>query len=145
MTRQSLPTLVLSAFVLLPCLPAIEATPFSNLDVRAVSCNNTGSVYDNSCWQTLGLTSWLSSWQARPCGAEDDGSNCCEANDNWSTCFLRLAKGEDGYNCSEINNGFCSFDPKLSSTLNPEIVPMVHYVVKNIFSEHQPHPACRSI
>lgn len=144
MTQTSLPTFALGAFILLSGLPAITGAPMSNMDVRAVNCNDTGSIYVSSCLETLGLTDWLSGWQAPACGPEDDGANCCEANDNWSTCFLRLAKGEDGFNCTEINNGFCAFDPKLSSTLNAEIVRMVHYVVKNIFSQHVLHPAYES-
>ena len=103
-----------------------------------MNCNNTGSVYDNSCWGTLDLTYWFSDCQALSHGSNDDGSNCCEANDNQSTCFLRLAKGEDGFNCTETNNGFCTFDPNLSSTVNARVVQMVHYVVKILFSERHP-------
>ncbi len=98
-------------------------------------CSNLAASYDDSCWETLGLTEYLSGWTAPACGPGEDGSTCCHPSDNWSTCYLRLAKGQDGYNCSEINNGFCTFDPNLSPTLDPSIIPQAHYIVKNIFSK----------
>lgn len=82
------------------------------------------------------MTEWLSNWSAPACNADQDGVGCCTLTDNWPTCFLRLAKGVDGYNCSEINNGFCTFNPSLDSSLDPSIVPRVHYAVKNIFSAY---------
>lgn len=56
---------------------------------QAANCTNIDSPPHPSCWDTLGVSSWLSQWanQHRNC----TGSNIAqlsEANNSWAACFL---------------------------------------------------------
>ena len=111
----------------------------SSTTFAAVDCNSTDSeaFFDASCWASLNLTNWLSTWQA-PSVCEDTGSgrNCCLENEAWSTCFLRLGTGNSGYNCSQIsvNTNVCAYSGALASDLDPSIQAQVRYVLRTIFS-----------
>ena len=102
-------------------------------------CTDLSAVYDSDCWEALGLTNWLSSWKRLGCNSSlgADKSNCCELDEEWSTCFMRVAIGGDnGYNYTKINNAFCKFNSQpLSPSLEDAIRPHVHYIVKNIFGK----------
>lgn len=105
----------------------------------AVDCNTTDTeaFYDASCWASLDLTNWLSSWQAPSiCGETGTGRNCSLENEAWSTCFLRLGTGDSGYNCSQIsvNTNVCAYSGALASDLDPSIRAQVRYVLRTIYS-----------
>ena len=111
------------------------------LERRVVDCNSTNpeSFYDASCWATLDLTNWLNSWHGpNVCGegSADNGVNCCNPNEEWSTCFLRLGKGDSGLNCSRIsvNTNDCAYTDSLAPDLDPSIAPQVRYILRTIFS-----------
>ncbi|KAM0802347.1 hypothetical protein BDR22DRAFT_819880 [Usnea florida] len=111
----------------------------SSTTFAAVDCNSTDSeaFYDASCWASLNLTNWLSTWQAPSvCGDTGSGRNCCLENEAWSTCFLRLGTGNSGYNCSQIsvNTNVCAYSGALASDLDPSIQAQVRYVLRTIFN-----------
>lgn len=130
-------------------IPSSMTAPSSPMSKRqsnqTTACTNTPQNFDESCWDGLGLSQWLAGWSLPTCAdgqinGKGDASNCCKSDDNWSHCFLRVAVGEDLYNCTQFNTGSCAQVPQiLSNTLNSTIVPQVWYVVKNIFgtSSHQ--------
>lgn len=61
------------------------------------------------------------------------GIDCCEPDEAWSTCFIRLARGLSGADCSSINAQKCTWDQEVSGELDPSIRAHVCYVLKNIF------------
>ena len=100
--------------------------------------------FDESCWATLGLSDYLldpvTGWNVttRRCSlveddTDSDGSDCCKIGEPWSKCFLHLAHGVAGSDCSEINAQMCSWDPTLA--VDPSIAPQVRYVMRNIYGE----------
>lgn len=62
---------------------------------------------------------------------------CIPANEEWSTCFLRLGKGDSGLNCSQIsvNTNDCAYNAALAPDLDPKIAPQVRYILRTIFSK----------
>ena len=109
---------------------------------QLVDCRDMAAEFDESCWATLGLSDYLldplTGWNAttRTCstlddGTDSDGSDCCEGDEPWSKCFLRLAHGVAGSDCSEINAQLCTWDSTLA--VAPSIAPQVRYVMRNIY------------
>ena len=84
------------------------------LQNRAVDCLDSAAPYDDSCWGTLNLTVWLSTWKATTpsCTSADDGSHCCSlstaSDGTWTACFLRLALANADYDCSVFNGDSCA-------------------------------------
>ncbi len=97
------------------------------------SCTDLEADRSTVCWDELDIPGYLAGWnQTTPtCPAGDDGSSCCHAQEPWTTCFLRLAYGRGGADCTSINPQLCSYD-QLSPSLDPSIAPKVGYVVWNI-------------
>ena len=101
------------------------------------NCTNLQAKFDPSCWYTLDLSDYLvhptTGWiyTTPKCLGDDDGTGCCMEGEAWSTCYLRLAHGFDGDDCSEINTQSCSYDATLA--VDPRIAPEVHYIIKNIY------------
>ncbi|KAL8785995.1 MAG: hypothetical protein Q9195_008406 [Heterodermia aff. obscurata] len=117
-----------------------KAVPLESRQV--VNCTDIHADFDESCWATLGLSDYLldpiTGWNAttRICsttddGTDSDGSDCCKPDQPWSTCFLHLAHGVAGSDCSEINAQMCSWDPTLA--VAAVIAPQVRYVMRNIY------------
>lgn len=109
---------------------------------QLIDCKDMAAEFDESCWATLGLSDYLldpvTGWAAttRTCstvadGTDSDGSDCCKGDEPWSKCFLRLAHGVAGSDCSEINAQVCTWDSTLA--VAPIIAPHVRYVMRNIY------------
>jgi len=118
----------------------VHAAPgFPTLENRQVpDCSNLQAVRSASCWDQLNIPIYLTTWKANTptCTTGDNGANCCEANEPWSTCFLRLATGATGSDCTAISvPGQCS-DSRVTSTLSPDIVVKASYVVSTIVAIH---------
>lgn len=122
------------------CLSFVAASPVhpaphpSTLENRQVAdCSDLYAVHSASCWDDLNIPDYLTSWKANTpnCSNGDDGSKCCKPNEAWSTCFLRLATGTTGSDCTTIT-GSCSNNQIAASTLSPDIVMKASYVVLNV-------------
>ena len=109
---------------------------------REFDCQDTSpaAVFDSSCWDQLKLGEFITNWKVQPCPPESTGKNCSLPNEPWSTTFLRLAKGQAGYDCSSISLGSCHYDADLSPELDERIKPMVRYVAYTIFSTSSSPP-----
>ena len=127
-------------FAVSACLLFVRASPIStdsdigNLEIRQTAdCNNTRSVASTTCWDELDIPDYLSGWNRTTpmCAASDDGHNCCQPEEPWSKCFLRLAYGNTGSDCTQINPQRCSLN-RLSPGLDPSIASKVRYIVQNI-------------
>jgi hypothetical protein len=105
-----------------------------------VNCTDLTSAFDSSCWKTLDLSNYLNNattgWNKTTsiCDITHDSSRCCIAGEPWTTCFLRLAHGTGGSDCSEINVQTCSLD--MHQTVTADMAPQVHYVMKTIYSTY---------
>ncbi|CAD6577221.1 MAG: hypothetical protein ASARMPREDX12_008269 [Alectoria sarmentosa] len=109
------------------------------LDLRqVVNCTDLEASFDSSCWNTLNLGEYLNDpeigWNrtAAICTGDEDDSACCLPTEPWTTCYLRLAHGFPGTDCSEINAQDCSYDPSLA--VDPRIAPYVAYTMKTIYA-----------
>lgn len=96
--------------------------------------------FDSSCWTTLQVADYLTSWnKTTPKCAKNggNGSNCCTAGEPWSTCFLRLAIGSAGYSCDSLSPTFCT-NPNVAvnDRLDPAIRFQARYVASAIFAIH---------
>ena len=103
-------------------------------------CTSTNSEaeFESSCWTSLGLTDYLTDWRAPSvCTDQNFGVDCCNPNEIWSTCFLRLGTGHAGYNCSQIqvNTNNCAFSDQLAPNLTSDNRAQVRYILKTMFSK----------
>lgn len=112
--------------------------PISDLDIRqVVDCTDLKASFDSSCWNTLNLKGYLNNpetgWNrtAPICIGDEDDAACCLPTEPWTTCYLRLAHGFPGTDCSEINAQDCSYNPSLA--VDPRIASFVAYTVKTIY------------
>ena len=127
-------------FAALACLFFATGSPvYTHSSIAKLETRNTSSCTDliaarsTVCWDELDIAGYLAGWnQTTPtCQAGNDGSNCCQAQEPWTTCFLRLAYGSTGSDCTSINPQLCGLN-QLSPNLDPSIVPKAGYVVWNI-------------
>jgi len=116
-----------------PRLPILE-------DRQVANCSDLRALRSASCWDELNISDYLTSWKTNTpiCSNGDDGAKCCKPNEAWSTCFLRLATGTTGYDCTTITGsaGSCSSNHVATSTLSPDIVVKVSYVVSTMVTIH---------
>lgn len=113
------------------------------------NCTDLGASFDARCWNDLNLTTYLFNWNAttRVCdevqsAADNDGSNCCKPDEPWTTCYLRLAHGSPGQDCSQINPQMCTYSSLMDPYMDPSIKPEVQYVMKNIYCESNCAAVC---
>lgn len=72
-----------------------------------VNCDNPKTGVAASCWKSLKVADYLTSWEKKNFGN-------CEEGQAWSTCFNIVAATLPGHDCLEINSAKCvEFDPKL--------------------------------
>lgn len=122
-------------------LPLIDSSPLpkSDLDIRqVVTCTDLKASFDSSCWKALNLGGYLNDpetgWNrtAAICSGDEDDAACCLPTEPWTTCYLRLAHGFPGTDCSEINAQDCSYNPSLA--VDASIAPYVAYTMKTIYA-----------
>lgn len=142
-----------SAMVAFVTMPLTTASPVSQVDLflnprherssgdldkrYMINCTDPRTSFDIACWGQLDLSDWLNNpttgWNKTTpiCDATQDSAACCTPGEAWTTCFLRLAHGFGGADCTEINAQTCSLD--MTQNVSPVIGPQVHYVLKNIY------------
>ena len=145
---SSLYSLLTSALAvsLASCSPLSASGMPQSLKARQItnstSCQNPRTEPDASCWNSLNIASYLddpvTGWNKTTpiCAPQtEDALNCCRADEDWSTCFIRLGTGEVANVCNSItqNRGACQFAPE-APNLAPSIQGQVRYVLQNIFS-----------
>lgn len=99
-----------------------SASPLQS-HATAVNCKDVTTGLDPSCWAKLNMTSWLDQWvtnagvvpmahieslrsrSAQPSSSVSTTTAQCQANELWSTCFLRFGLGHTGQDCSTIQLG----------------------------------------
>lgn len=123
------------------CLHSAAASPVytdSNvgyLETRqAADCTNTRAASNAACWDILDLSDYLAGWSRTTptCEASGgDAADCCQPAEPWSTCFLRLAYGRPGSDCTQLQIQGCTLG-LLNPDLDPSIVSKVRYVVQSI-------------
>lgn len=103
---------------------------------QGVNCSDPNAITSGTCWEELHLAEYLTNWdEKRPIctiidGTLEDGANCCAPNEAWSTCFIRLAIGNHGYNCLNINEGTCpNFEVGASTA------PEQRYILGTMYSK----------
>lgn len=131
-----------SLIYLAGCSPVIQSRSPSSLRPRqAEDCRGLQSIPNSACWDTLNITQYLNDsttgWAkttptCQP-GAED--SNCCHQGEAWSTCFLRLAGGPAGADCTAVDQGLCQ-GTAVFANLAPSIRAQVRYVLIGILKIH---------
>ncbi len=120
------------------CLTLVIAIPSPSIDSRQTvnqtsQCRNAPAIFNETCWETLNMTTWLTDWILPECDSSN-ATDCCRPSEDWSNCFLRWATGVDLFNCTQFNTGSCAQTPTtISNSVDKRIVPEVWYVVKNIF------------
>ncbi|KAF6217756.1 hypothetical protein HO133_006583 [Letharia lupina] len=102
---------------------------------QGVNCTDPNAITSGLCWEELHLAEYLTDWHTnRPIcstiyGTLEDGANCCAPNEVWSTCFIRLAIGNHGYNCININEGTCP-----NFQVGASIAPQVRYILGTMYN-----------
>ena len=113
---------------------------------QTYNCTDLEAAFDSRCWNELNLSGFLmdpdTGWNhtVRVCSEvesaeNNDGSDCCKQGEPWTTCFLRLAHGTPGQDCSQINSQFCSYQSALAPSLDPAVKPQYQYIMKNIYGK----------
>lgn len=111
-------------------LPAtVTATATTTSSSSTPNCtdlsSSTGATYP-SCWDTLQMNQWMFNWNFT--------TKTCEQGEIWSNCFLRLAYGSTGYDCSTLGSLNCSA-PRLGG---PVTDAHVFYGAFNIYGKRVP-------
>ena len=130
---------VSACFIFVGCSPISTDLDIGKLETRqATDCNNTRSNASTTCWDELDIPSYILGWNLTTptCAGGNDGHDCCQPEEAWSKCFLRLAYGKSGYDCTRIDSQSCSAT-QLSPSLGPSIASKVRYVVQNIVNINQ--------
>ena len=127
---------------ILIALPFIAASPITGPALQrrqSVNCTDADAITSGTCWDVLHLDEYLTKWnQNKPicqtiAGTLEDGAHCCAFNEAWSTCFIRLAIGNHGYNCVNINEGTCP-----NFEVDASVAPEVRYILGTMYSECAP-------
>lgn len=143
-----------SVIVAMAAISSVTASPMSTLSYnfrsltlgeehalrerQLVNCTNIPSAFDSSYWGVLGLSVWLNNlttgWNHTIpiCDATQDSSQCCIADEPWTTCFLRLGHRTGENDCSQINVQTCSLD--LHQSVDDTVAVQYHDVMKTIYS-----------
>ena len=96
--------------------------------------------YQSSCWNTLGLTQWLSEWNTTTELCTTSETNSCRAVDElWTDAFLRIAKDEPrGSSCVNLNACPIGAVPDLKD-IRPDVSEVdrvrYQYVLYNIYGK----------
>ena len=119
--------------------PIQTDSAITNLHTRnTYNCTDLRADPSTLCWDELNISDYLDNWnQTTPaCEASGgDGSDCCNPQEPWTNCFLRLAYGSAGFDCTKFDPQSCTLQA-LRSDLDPRIAPKVGYVVRNIVTIH---------
>lgn len=116
----------------IPQLTAITQAP------KPVNCTDISSPagYNSSCWDQLNVPSYLTEWQATTptCKANSANNNaCCNITEYWANCFLRLATGVKGGDCSVLGGPSCNYSAQISpNLLSSPTAPQINYVLRGI-------------
>lgn len=123
------------------CFPFTTASPvnatshIANLEIRqAANCTSLTSVANTACWDELDIPGYLAEWNRTVPSClmtGGDGTGCCQPQEPWTTCFLRLAYGNPGSDCTTLNPQQCPLN-QISPGLDPSIASKAAYVVRNI-------------
>ena len=158
--RRPLQEFFNAVLIILITSSTVSTSPLQKEQRAAFDCKNPGAVFDTSCWKGLDIPKYLadpttgkySPWSntayiklmhiyqgwihSTPnCTADTAaGTDCCEADEPWSTCFIRLGRGLAGSDCSVINAQQCTWDNELGPNLSPSQQAQVRYVLKNIYA-----------
>ncbi|KAL8898170.1 MAG: hypothetical protein Q9207_006836 [Kuettlingeria erythrocarpa] len=101
-------------------------------------CKN--GIYHSSCWNTLGLTQWLSDWDTTTELCTTSKTNSCRAVDElWTDAFLRIAKDEPrGSSCVKLHACLIEAVPDLKD-IRPDESEVdrirYQYILYNIYGE----------
>ena len=131
------------AFVAFSLTSAIPQETSLTQAPKPVNCTDVSpsAGYNSSCWDQLNVPSYLTEWQATtPTCMAGSTSNkvCCKIKEYWANCFLRLATGVTGGDCSVLGGPSCNY----SATINPSLLssptaPQIRYVLREIVAINQ--------
>lgn len=109
-------------------------------DLTLDRCARPDLPSDNRCWKLADVRNYLinqtTGW-IKTTPICDDPTRCCGPAEEWSTCFLRLALGRPGQNCTTVESGSCTVIGGLDPNLHPSIVPQVRYTVQGIYGVNE--------
>lgn len=104
-------------------------------DLTLDDCASETATPDRRCWQLADVPNYLlnqtTGWnKTTPICA--DRTRCCGPSEVWSTCFLRLATGQD-QDCAALGDGQCTRTNQLDPNLASSIRTQVRYIVLAIY------------
>lgn len=102
---------------------------------RQTDCTVLNQGFDPSCWSVLGLSKYLDNWnKTTPVCTANNGNGCCNPDELWSNCFIRLAtNGLRTDDCSIINKACASEPTYAEEQVTSVIAPEVYYIVHSIY------------
>ena len=110
-----------------PIVPA-TATAANSSSPNCTDLSATTGVLNWTCWDTLGMNQYMFNWNYT--------AEACKSGELWSTCFLRVAYGSDGYDCSRLGSLNCTA-PRLGGPVKDA---QIFYGAQNIYGEHRHRP-----
>ena len=105
---------------------------------KPVNCTDISlsASYNSSCWDQLNVPSYLTEWQATTpiCNASSTSDHgCCKETEYWANCFLRLATGVTGADCTTVGDPKCNYTAQINpDLLNSSTAPQARYVLRGI-------------
>lgn len=107
-------------------LPSLEedrtARPLRIRQELNESCIDLTAPLTQECYQEMEISQYLISWPL---------TNLCDIGELWSTCFIRLATGKSGVDCTTLDSTLCNLQG-LDLVVDPSIKPVVRYVIATI-------------
>jgi len=86
---------------------ASPSSPSARPNPTVQECADVSKEMHPSCWDTLDMDEWMLNWNKT--------TKTCQRDEIWSSCFLRLAFGETGVDCSMLGSLNCTA-PELGQT-----------------------------
>ena len=131
---------ILSSLLLLLLTHAVTASPVTTAIAKRqdVDCSDLAAPFSETCWEAIGAGDWLKTWnETTPRCTTENKTSCCYQKESWSTCFLRLERGNPGVDCTKINYQACTWSDSQQVRKQGEPgAAQAHYILRAIWGKY---------
>ncbi|KAL8849323.1 MAG: hypothetical protein Q9221_005674 [Calogaya cf. arnoldii] len=105
--------------------PLCSYSPESCPKICTDTCFNLTAPLSEDCYQMMNVGEYLITWPL---------SNMCEVGELWSMCYIRLATGKSGVDCTNLDSPSCDVEivKALMPNVDASIAPLVRYVIASM-------------
>ena len=138
--RIKMRSIVLGSLTLLFIARTVTSSPLATTKLpkrQDVDCSDLNAPFSETCWEAIGAGDWLKTWnETTPRCTNTNKTSCCYQKEAWSTCFLRLERGNPGVDCTKINTQVCTWSDSQQVRRQGEPgAAQAHYVLRAIWGK----------